>query len=54
MECAGRGLSFWSYQMAQVLCVTLHCPDMVDVRKMGTILINNDFSGPGKATAAKD
>lgn len=23
MECAGRGLSFWSYQMAQEMCVVM-------------------------------
>lgn len=52
MECAGRGLSFWSYQMAQDLFVTLCCLDMVDIRTE-TMLIKNGFSEPGKATIAE-
>lgn len=52
MECAGRGLSFWSYQMAQDLFVTPRCPDVVDIRTR-TILIKNGFPGPGKATIAE-
>lgn len=51
MECAGRGLSFWSYQMVQDLFVALptgrcglpagHCADQ------------HALSGPGRVTVPK-
>lgn len=48
MECAGRALSFWSYQMTQDLSVILFlggCPFWhAD---------EHDFPGPGRATVAK-
>lgn len=49
MECAGRGLSFWSYQMAQELFVTLCFPDVVVIQTR-TMLISNGPSEPGRIT----
>lgn len=51
MECAGRGLSFWSYQMVQDLFVTL--PPRPGGLPSGTYTDRHGLSGPGRATVAK-
>lgn len=47
MECAGRGLSFWSYQMVQDLCVTLNLVDL-EVVRLGLMLTNTAAQNLGK------
>lgn len=50
MECAGRALSFWSYQMTQDLFVILRPGDSCSSWQHAD---KHDRPGPGRATVAK-
>lgn len=53
MECAGRGLSFWSYQMVQDLFVTPPSSTSSTDICPGIKLTNMAFLEPGRVTVAE-